>query len=89
MEDGSISDCKSVGVLPSAITQNSRKFEPIPQSSKKRLAEGSVKTRTIRKQELSTCNNFLWTDIYIKYIQCESCIKNIYNIVINIVVFRR
>ena len=40
--DGPISDCKSVDVLPRAIAQNPRKFEPIPRNSTSRLAERSV-----------------------------------------------
>ena len=40
--DGPISDYKNVDVLPRAIAQNSRKFEPIPRNSNRRLTEGSV-----------------------------------------------
>ena len=40
--DGPISDCKSVGVLSSAIAHTSRNFEQIPQNSNQRLAKGYV-----------------------------------------------
>ena len=40
--DGPISDCKSVGVLPRDIVQDSQKFKLIQLYSNWRLAEGSV-----------------------------------------------
>ena len=40
--DGPKSDCKSMGVLSSAIAHTSRNFEQIPQNSNQRLAKGYV-----------------------------------------------
>ena len=57
-----MSDCKSVDVLPGAISQNFWKFEPVPRNSNRMLAEGSVacgKDKNHQKCQLSTCDKFV------------------------------
>ena len=61
--DGSISDCKNVEVLPRAIAQNYRinstHFHKIQTRGWLREHLHMVKTRTTRKWELNTGDNFV------------------------------
>ena len=76
--DGPISDFKSVVVLSRAIAQNSHKFEAIPQNPNRRLTEGSVACGKNKNQLAGknwTIRKWKWSDVVVKYIQCESSIK--------------
>ena len=54
--DGLILDCESVGVLPMATAQDSRKFEPIPRNSNRRLTDVSVACRKNKSHQKMRVN---------------------------------